>query len=126
MKIKLLFISIFVGGATLFFYNNSFFQSGRHISSTKSKGFHRWMPADWMWFSLGRQVEPKGPVHKIGEDTQYIRRVFGILIQEADKLSRDDWYMETVPNRTYLDSGKPLPFVCENSQAFSSGISVQA
>jgi hypothetical protein len=92
--------------------NHSVYQSGRFPASL-SKGLteHNYTRS---FIALNRDIKVDGPINIPKEDGEYTKRIFGLVIQEADRLAKDDWYYpsENIWNNyyTFLVTSLQVPF----------------
>ncbi|EQC49406.1 hypothetical protein M899_1698 [Bacteriovorax sp. BSW11_IV] len=64
----------------------------RGLASVSTRTFPDYFP-DSIYFSLNDKHEAiEGPIERRDDEGRYMKRVFGLLIQAADKLAKKDWY----------------------------------
>ncbi|MDD0852823.1 hypothetical protein HBN50_06940 [Halobacteriovorax sp. GB3] len=89
-KISILFLAITLGVGHFFYQRNK----DRRPASVVTRTFPDYFP-DHIYLSLDEQTKLEGPIESADRNGEYMKRIFGLLVQSADRHARDDWYFES-------------------------------
>ena len=73
--------------------------NSRKIASTVSD-FTKVIPNKY-YFTLGRDLKIEGPVFDKHNPGPYFEQTLGLLIQKADSIAKEDWFLENDSNQYY-------------------------
>lgn len=78
-------------GVGHFFYQKN---KDRSPASVSKRTFPDYFP-DHIYLSLSESTKLEGPIESADRNGEYMKRIFGILVQSADEHARNDWYFES-------------------------------
>jgi hypothetical protein len=76
------------------------FSNDRKIASTVSD-FTKIIPNKY-YFTLDHNLKIEGPIFDKYNPEPYFKQTLGILLQKADRIAKEDWFLENDSNKYYF------------------------
>lgn len=101
MKTKIVLISL---GAIALLWGLNIREPGRFIGNRRIASREYDLTAsipNKYYFTLTHEMPLRGPVYQKGNESNYFKNILGIILQRADNISKEKWYLPGKKNRFY-------------------------